>query len=361
MAYLMTDRAQITFLPPSIEDYISQDDQVRAYDAFVEALDFAELGIPLTPGGDADEYYPKMLMKVLVFGYAYGIRSSRKLERACNHNLAFIWLASGSKPDFRTIGRFRRNHREALKKVLKQCVHMCISLELAGGSALFMDGSGIRANAGIDNNWDIKRCKLHIRAINERIDKLVEDNADEDAREEKEESIVRLKKELRNKNKLLSAIKAFAQETGRKKMNTVDPDSVTIKSRQGVHAGYKAQVVADGKHGLVVTTEAVSHSTDINQLARQLEKAKEVLNKKPEAVCVDAGYYNPWELTKVDSDVLVVVPSPKVMHQERGYKPKLFDKDSFTYDEKNNEYICPEGKKLRIEFEFEFEFQGHIT
>lgn len=348
MAYLITDRTQTTFLPPSIEDYISPDDRVRAYDAFVEALDFEELGIPLTPGGNADEYYPKTLMKVLVFGYAYGIRSSRKLERACNHNLAFIWLTSALKPDFRTIGRFRRDHREALKKVLKQCVHMCISLELVDGNALFMDGSGIRANADIDNNWDVKRCKMRIHAINERIDKLVNDNADEDISEEKQESIVQLKKELRNKNKLLSAVKAFAQETGRKRMNTVDPDCVTIKSRQGIHAGYKAQVVADGKHGLVVTTEAVSHSTDINQLGRQLEQAKEVLNKKPESICADAGYYNPWDITKVDSDVRVIVPSPKVMYRERGHKPKPFDKDSFAYDEKNNEYICPEGKKLRF-------------
>ena len=348
MAYLAADRTQKTFLPPSVEDYIGPDDQVRAYDAFVEALDFGELGIPLTPGGNADEYYPKILMKILVFGYAYGIRSSRKLERACHHNLAFIWLASALKPDFRTIGRFRREHREALKKVLKQCVRMCISLELVDGNALFMDGSGIRANAGIRNDHDIKRCKLHIRAINERIDKLVNDNADEDIREEKQESIVRLKKELRSKNRLLSEVKAFAQDTGRKKMNTVDPDSVTIKSRQGIHAGYKAQVVADGKHGLVVTTEAVSHSTDINQLTRQLEQAKEVLNKKPEVVCADAGYYNPWDITKVDSNIRVVVPSPKVMYQERGHKPKPFDKDSFTYDEKNNEYICPEGKKLRF-------------
>ena len=83
MAYRMADRRQTTFLPPSVEDYINPDDQVRAYDAFVEALDFGELGIALMPSGNAEEYYPKMLMKVLVFGYAYGIRSSRKLERAC--------------------------------------------------------------------------------------------------------------------------------------------------------------------------------------------------------------------------------------------------------------------------------------
>ncbi len=347
MAYRVAFRDQPTFLPPSIEDYIGPDDPVRAYDAFVDALDFGELGITLMPGGNADEYYPKALMKVLVFGYSYGIRSSRKLERACHHNLAFIWLTGGLKPDYRTIGRFRREHQDSLKKILKQCVHMCMKLDLVEGNALFMDGSGIRANAGIGNSWDLKRCKQNIRAINERIDQLVNDGASEDAQEEQKESLVHLKKELRDKEKLRAAVKAFTQATGWKRMNITDPDCVTVRFRQGIHAGYKAQVVADGKFGLVVTAEAVSQNTDNNQLSGQLEQAKEVLNKKPASVCADAGYYSPKDFVKVDSDVQVVVPSPKTMSQERGKKPRPFDKDVFTYDEKNNEYICPEGKRLR--------------
>jgi len=348
MAYRIADRGQTTFLPPSVEDYINLDDQVRAYDAFVEALDFGELGIVLIPGGNADEYYPKMLMKVLVFGYAYGIRSSRKLERACYHNLAFIWLTGGLKPDFRTIGRFRRQHREALKKVLRQCVRMCINLELVEGNALFIDGSGIRANAGIKNNWDTLRCKRHIHNLNERIEQLVNDNAHDDLQEEQQENLIQLKKELRDKEKLKAAVKIFAQETGRSKFNTTDPDSVTVKCRQGVHAGYKAQVVADGKHGLVVTAEAVSHNSDVNQLSGQVKQANDVLDKKPVSVCADAGYYSLNDLIKVDSDIQLVVPSRKTMSQERGHKTNPFDKDSFTYDETKDEYICPQGKSLRF-------------
>ncbi len=348
MSYRMADRGQTTFLPPSVEDYINPDDQVRAYDAFVEALDFGELDIALMPGGNADEYYPKMLMKVLVFGYAYGVRSSRKLERACYHNLAFIWLTGGLKPDFRTIGRFRRQNREALKKVLKQCVHMCIKLELVEGNALFIDGSGIRANAGIKNNWDVKRCKRNMHDLNERIEQLVNNNAREDLQEEQRENLVQLKKDLRNKEKLRAAVKAFAQETGRDKLNTTDPDSVTIKCRQGVHAGYKAQVVADGKHDLVVTTEAVSHNSDVNQLSGQIEQAKKILDKKPASVCADAGYDSLKDLAKIDSDIQLVIPSRKVMNQERGHKAGPFNKDSFIYDGTKDEYICPQGKSLRF-------------
>ena len=91
MAYKIGDRMQQTLLPNTIEDYVKQSDPVRVYDAFVDALDFRQLGIPVesyTSG--ADTYYPKQMVKLLVYGYSYGLRSSRKISRACTHNLSFI-------------------------------------------------------------------------------------------------------------------------------------------------------------------------------------------------------------------------------------------------------------------------------
>jgi len=100
MSYRMGEREQATLFPASLEDYVSGEDPVRAYDAFVEALDFGKLGIHL----DEDQvgnpsYHPKAMMKLLVYGYSYGWRSSRKLERATHHNVSFMWLIGGMKPD----------------------------------------------------------------------------------------------------------------------------------------------------------------------------------------------------------------------------------------------------------------------
>ncbi len=116
MAYRHGSREQLLFLPSSIEDYVSESDPVRAYDAFVEALDLDELGII----EDSDKvgnpcYHPRAMVKLLVYGYSYGIRSSRKLERAVNHNLSFVWLMGDLKPDHKTIAEFRRNNKNALK------------------------------------------------------------------------------------------------------------------------------------------------------------------------------------------------------------------------------------------------------
>ena len=120
MAYKIGDQMQQIFLPPIIDDYVGPQAPVRVYDAFVDALNFQELGISLEPSmhGGADKYYPKQLLKLMIYGYSYGIRSSRKLERACHENLSFIWLMGGLKPDYRTISRFRVNIKRRLKKFL---------------------------------------------------------------------------------------------------------------------------------------------------------------------------------------------------------------------------------------------------
>ena len=148
MAYRSGNRHQTELLPQSIEEYVADDDPVRAYDAFVEALDFHELGININSHkvGNA-EYDPRSILKLLVYGYSYGVKSSRKLERECYHNISFIWLMGGLKPDHKTIAEFRRRNKKALKKVLRHCAQVCIKLKLIAGNIRFVDGTKIRANA----------------------------------------------------------------------------------------------------------------------------------------------------------------------------------------------------------------------
>jgi transposase len=98
MAYRYGNRYQMALLPQSIEGYVAQDNSVRAYDAFVEAIDLGELGIEFNRYRvGISEYDPKTMVKLLVYGYSYGVKSSRKLERECYHNIAFIWLMGGPK------------------------------------------------------------------------------------------------------------------------------------------------------------------------------------------------------------------------------------------------------------------------
>ena len=185
MAYRCGDRYQMDLMPQSIEEYVGADNPVRAYDFFVEALNFPELGIEINPDKVGNsEYDPRCMFKLLVYGYSYGVKSSRKLERECYHNLAFIWLMGGLSPDHKTIAEFRRNNKKALQKVLQQCAGMCIKLDLIAGNVLFVDGTKIRANAGRHRTHDQAYYEKLLSHIDNRIEQLLIDCETADQSEE---------------------------------------------------------------------------------------------------------------------------------------------------------------------------------
>lgn len=353
MAYKLNDRCQMNLFPATINDYVSANDPVRVYDAFVGKLNFDELGIPLELiKAGAREYYPKDMLKLIIYGTSYGIRTSRKLERACYHNVSFMWLMSNLKPDYRTIARFRQRHREAIKKVLKQCVKVCIELGLIEGNTLFTDGSFFRANASIKNTWTEERCKKQLKKVFKRIDRLVDESIDTDNAQEEQKSLVKIDKELTNKTELekkMQKIISKLKEEQKNSINTTDPECVKVKSRQGTHAGYNAQITVDEKHGLIVNSESTDHNQDANQLSRQVKEASRVLNKKPRTVVADSGYHSLEDLDQVDKGIDVIVPSQKQAQEENSHPLSPFDKDKFIYNPQKDEYICPEGKSLKYQ------------
>ncbi len=348
MAYRYGDRYQMTLFPRSIEEYIPNDHPVRVYDAFVEALDFNALGIEIDPHQVGNsEYDPKAMLKLLVYGYAYGIKSSRKLERETHYNFSFIWLMGGLKPDHKTIAEFRRKNKKPLKAVLKQCAQICIKLDLIAGNALFVDGTKIRANASRSKTHDQAYYEGLMSEIEGRIEKLLEECEGIDRQEEAEGSWVAMDRELVQanhlKDKIRKALEAF-KETGRDQINLTDPDCAIMHSIQGSHASDNMQRVVDDKHGLIVHAEAVSETSDVNQFAQQIDQANGVLEKSCEVACADAGYADTQELQKIDArGIKVVVPSQRqALHEEEG----PFSKSHFRYDQEQDCYWCPEGHRL---------------
>ena len=329
---------------------MGKDDPVRAYDAFIDALPFDELDIKDRKADVGNSNYePKTMLKILVYAYSYGWQSSRKIERALHHNLSFIWLSGGLKPDNRTIRRFRKNNHEALEKTLKQCVRLCIKLDLIDGNILFLDGSKFRGNASINRTYSKKGSEELLARIDKKIEKLLTeiDKIDE---QEKELSPSKLKEELQNQTSLRSKVKSILDEMKNKKVdkiNTTDKDAVNFKGRQGSHAGYNVQVVTDEKNGLAVSADVVAEPNDSNQFTQQIRQANENLEKKCDVACSDCGYSNVDNLKEsVDEGITVIVPSQKqASHNKEKEEP--FHKDQFKYDEYNNQYICPEGYILR--------------
>lgn len=348
MAYRHGDRRQSILFPQSIDEYIPEEAPVRAYDAFVDSLDFDELDIDLDPHKvGCPQYDPKAMLKLLVYGYSYGIRSSRKLEREAHYNLSFIWLIGGLKPDHKTIAEFRRNNKSALKKVLKQCARLCIELELIEANTLFVDGSKVRGNASIKNTWTKQRCEKHLDKIDKRIKQILSECDATDEQEKGRPSLVEMKEELKDAQTLKSKVQDILEQLKSEKVksiNATDPECTQFRSNQGSHAGYNVQTVVDEKHGLIVSSDVVNENNDCHQFADQIEQANETLEKKCRVACADSGYCDIDELEKVDKqDIKVIVPSGA---QASGKEPKPFDKSNFKYDADNDCYICPAGEVL---------------
>jgi len=351
MAYRYADREGVELFPRRIEAYVSEDDSVRAYDAMVDSLNLEELGIEWSPHEVGNPSYdPRTMLKFLVYGYSYGIRSSRKLERAGSHNLAFIWLLGGLGPDHKTIAEFRRKNKKALKNVLRECAKICLKLGLIEGNTLFVDGSKIRGNASIKNTWTMEKCRERIKVIDNQIEKILGECEEADRGEEGEGSYGRMKEKLGNRDEARKRIEGIMEELkGDKKnsINTTDPESVRINSLQGTHAGYNAQVVVDEKNGLIVSSDVVSKNNDVEEFAEQIENANETLGKKCQVACADSGYANTEELKKIDEqEIKVIVPSQKTP-KERKKNP--FDKIHFKYDAEKDRYECPEGHYLNFQ------------
>jgi len=348
MAYRTGNRNQMCLLPQSVEEYVAPDAPVRVYDAFVNALDFAGLGIAINPHKVGNSsYHPKAMLKLLVYGYSYGVRSSRKLEQETHNNLTFIWLMGGLKPDFKTIAEFRRTNKQALSGVLRQCARLCVKLDLIAGNVLFLDGTKIRANASRDATHDRAWYEQQLVAVDQRIARLLEQCEEQDRGEEGLGSFVTIDNHLGKAEKLKQKIETALQEinaTEKDKLNGTDPECAIMHSIQGSHASYNAQMVVDGKHSLIVHTDPVSDSNDRNQFAHQINQANHVLENPCMVACADAGYANTNELEKIDEQgITVIVPSQR---QAQRTEESPFSKSCFTYDHEQDCYYCPEGNRL---------------
>jgi transposase len=156
--------SQVVMFPVSVEDALPVDCDVRLVGEAMEALDwqgfeasYADTGRPAYP--------PKVMCKLLVYGYSKGIRSSRVLEEMARHDQRYIWLAGGLRPDHATIARFRKEHGKWFKQVYQATVRLCAEAGLVLLRVVATDGSKIAARASRRSLWDAKRLGKEMEAI----------------------------------------------------------------------------------------------------------------------------------------------------------------------------------------------------
>jgi transposase len=163
--------------PPHLREFLPDVHQAVVINDVVETLDLSCLYQKVSPEGNP-AYHPKMMLKILIYGYANGIFSSRRLQKALGESIAFIYLAAWQKPDFRTISDFRKNNLAELQDLFGQVVDMCTRLGMVSLGHIAIDGSKFKANASDKRTYDKKR-------ISKAIDKLLKQADKEDSREDR--------------------------------------------------------------------------------------------------------------------------------------------------------------------------------
>ena len=348
------NRYERLLLPPSIDEFISDNHPARMIDEVVENFDTREIENKYSWLG-RKAFHPKVMIKLLFYGYTTGVRSSRKLAKRCEEDLAFMFLCCKETPDFRTINDFRKDHLEELKEYFKDIVLLGRQLGLGLSKAIFIDGTKIRANASAKKSKKEEKLDELIRELDDAIEEAFKE-ADEIDRLEDEKygdsSGNELPPHLRKKadrKRALEEARRSLKEKGLMKINLTDEDANMMKISPGViRPGYNCQAVVT-EDDFIVAQDCVTDSNDSEQLEPMVEQAKEMIPKVTQVVG-DAGYgtYDALEyLKKQGLDGYVRDFNGDIRRFLKGDLEKLrYHWLSFTYDKERKSFICPEGKEL---------------
>ena len=228
------DRSQSTLFPERLDDYLDEDNPVRAIDVLVDELDLAGLGFggvePEVTGRPA--YHPATLLKIYVYGYLNRVQSSRRLERECQRNIELVWLTGRLMPDFKTIADFRKDNGEAIRKVCREFVVLCRRLELFSEASVAIDGSKFKAVNTRDRNFTQAKMRRRLAQIDESIARYLSqlDSADRQGEAVPEAKTTRLTEKiatLRQEIQRLNGLNAQMMQTEDKQISLTDPDACT--------------------------------------------------------------------------------------------------------------------------------------
>lgn len=380
-------------LPMSLDDLIPANHLVRVVNSAIERMNIDPL-LKRYKGGGTSSYHPKMMLKVLVYAYTQKIYSSRQIAKALRENIHFMWLSGNNRPDFRTINRFRSS---VMKGIIDEIFGSVLELLIEEGYVklehYFLDGTKIEANAN-KYSWvwgkavkkkkeklqqKIKELLQEIERVNEEEnvrygDKDLEELGDRPIDSEKlaqkvKELDERLAQEPDNKplSKALKKIKKDylprsqkyeeqeAKLKGRNSYSKTDEDATFMRMKEDqmkngqLKPGYNIQVGTENQ--FVVGYSIHQRPADTGCLIPHLEHLKGLLGRLPKNIIADSGYGSEENYAYLEKQGLGNYVKYNTFHLEekKKYKNDAFRVENWAYDEANDEFICPAGKRLKYQ------------
>jgi transposase len=369
------DPDQMFLMPPSISDWVPEDHLARFVSELVEeTVDLEPFLASYTEGRGFPPYDPRLMLKLLIYGYVTGVRSSRKIEKACHDDVAFRFLAANAAPDQRSIARFRRRHLDALKGLFLQSLLLCRQAGMVRLGRVALDGTKVRANASRRKAMSYKRMNEREADLTRQIDEILAeaeatdttedqqfgpDGRDDDlpgelARRESRLAKIRTAKadlEAEAAERAAAKAEARARKRGedeadaaqagadaaadavpedKAQRNFTDPDSRIMKtSDNSFHQCYNAQAVVDDAHQVIIATRVGNSSADCPTFAAMVNETIANCGTAPAQVLADAGYFSDTNVAAAaEAGVDAFIATGRMKHGEtpapapRGRIPK---------------------------------------
>lgn len=313
---------QRLLLPPALEDWVPEGHLSRFVAEVVAELDLTEIEAAYGEERGYPPYDPRMMTAVLLYAYARGTYSSRRIAAKLVDSVAFRYLAAGNQPDFRTINRFRKQHGVALSELFAQVVRLCAGAGLVKLGRVAVDGTKIKANASKHKAMSYGRMKekekqlrREVKGWLRRADQI---DAEEDRRYGKDKSGDELPPELATREGRLkkireakAALEAEAREkaksegkdeksakpSNKAQRNFTDPESRIMKGNDGFIQAYNAQAAVDGHFQVIVAQHVTQAAPDAEQLLPAVNAVALLLKKRPKQILADGGYYSEANVT----------------------------------------------------------------
>lgn len=372
MAYnfLPCDRNQAYLLPPSLTDWLPEDHLAWFVLDAVEQIDLSEFYKKYrTDGVGNSAFHPSMMVALLIYSYCTGERSSRKIEKHCQTDVAYKVVTANQYPDHSTISRFRKDNHSHLKKLFLEILRLCAEAGLVKLGHVSLDGTKMKANASLSANRTLKH-------LEQEIDKMLSEAEAKDAEEDETYGADKrgdeLPEEMRDRNSRINRLKACkarleqekaeaekqqrdkidkrkakeedngkkprgrqpkpAEEAGNKeaKANVTDPDSRIMKTRKGFVQGLNAQAVTTEQQ-IIVAEDVTQEENDKQQLHPMLEQAEEnrqavEIEEEMGVALADAGYCSEENFTKKpagDMELLVATQKDYKQRKAMAEQPPL--------------------------------------
>ncbi len=386
------ERDQLVLFAPTLEDRIPEDHPVRLIDEILAAYDWREWEAEYHGRRGQPPIHPRVLAGVILYGFTRRIRSSRQLEYAVTHNIDFIWLVQGRSIDHATICDFRTKHQKALKDLYRHINRVALSLGLIQLAEVAVDGTRVLANNNRSKTLTAQKIEKLLVELDEQLERALAeaDSTDTlDALFECDGSSEKLPAdvaELKTRQARLQELLGQAQDADRARKRegidpqknpaqipSTDPDSRVMPNKEGGYApNYTPMVATDTASGFIVAVDVLPGTAEQTVLVSMVDDIGADLDKRPDSVLADGVYSTGKNLVDLDQrevellspiagqracpdnpaerdDVTQPVAEADCLRLPINPQTKKLDKTAFVYDEDEDCYYCPDGRRLEYE------------